>query len=244
MFLLFNFIFSQIITSDYVATYNLKYPIMGSKNEEQMILLINSKNQESVFMSSNKYVLDSIRKNKKTDVNTEINFDSAFNEILYKKNNKIKFLEEISGYNFFYEETPNIAWKITTEKKEFNTYTLRKATGNAFGRNWIAWYIDNDSSINSGPYKFFNLPGFVVNVYDEKKEFEYLLTQFKKKTMTYSIPIKKFKFLNKIEFNKTKKLIKTNPSNLGMELSAAENKEWTKKLIKNYNNQPKIELQP
>jgi len=75
-------------------------------------------------------------------------------------------------YYYVFETEDNVPWKIEADTKKINNYNLQKATAVFGGRNWTAWFTP-DINIPEGPYKFRGLPGLVLYVEDDKKDFIY-----------------------------------------------------------------------
>ncbi len=95
--------------------------------------------------------------------------------IIRKKNtntNKNYFQIQMMPYYYVFETEDNIQWKIETDTKKINNYSLQKATARFGGRNWTAWFT-SDINIPEGPYKFRGLPGLVLYVEDDKKDYVY-----------------------------------------------------------------------
>lgn len=68
----------------------------------------------------------------------------------------------------------NWDWKITNETKEILGFKCKKATSNAFGYLFIAWFTE-DITINAGPEKFDGLPGLILNL--GTAYYEYVATE-------------------------------------------------------------------
>lgn len=65
---------------------------------------------------------------------------------------------------------PSAQWK--TDYKDRRTicgYTCQKATGSLGGRDWTVWY-STDIPISSGPWKFGDLPGLILQAVDSTGE--------------------------------------------------------------------------
>lgn len=78
-------------------------------------------------------------------------------------------------YNY-YTQTPlyyliltndKLIWEIHPEKKNFEKFSVQKATTKFGGREWEAWFT-TEIPFQCGPYKFYGLPGLVLEVYDTK----------------------------------------------------------------------------
>ena len=83
----------------------------------------------------------------------------------YKDLNKNELLFSFYNTENFYgkDNLLNWDWKITNETKEILGFKCKKATSNAFGYLFIAWFTE-DVAINAGPEKFDGLPGLILNL--------------------------------------------------------------------------------
>lgn len=184
-------IFSQKSFSvEYEADYKLSYKIKNTPNAPQseaaFALLINK--TSSYFKNMNKYIGDSLIAEKKLkesgntvkDLGTFGKYGTQFPEGIGTTDAKIYFSTEIEGKALGYEEPNNISWKILNEYKTILGYKCRKAVTQKYGRKWIA-YFSTDIPFPFGPYKFNNLPGLIVEIYDEKDDYHYTLYGFKKR---------------------------------------------------------------
>lgn len=57
-----------------------------------------------------------------------------------------------------------VSWTIHSDQKTFGTYACTKATGRFRGRDYEAWFTP-DVPIPSGPFKFGNLPGLILEMH-------------------------------------------------------------------------------
>ena len=79
----------------------------------------------------------------------------------------------ILGGNMLYEEAiPDFVWKIGEDTTNILGYTCQKATTRFRGRNYIAWFAPEIPS-NNGPWKFGGLPGIILKIYDDKRNFTF-----------------------------------------------------------------------
>ncbi|MDQ1098266.1 MULTISPECIES: GLPGLI family protein [Chryseobacterium] len=96
---------------------------------------------------------------------------------------KIQYIERISsGFTTMaiaYNETPKFNWKILNEKEKIGAYNAQKATTEFGGRKWTAWF-STDLPFQDGPYKFSGLPGLIVKIEDEAKDYSWILQGNKK----------------------------------------------------------------
>ena len=66
------------------------------------------------------------------------------------------------------------SWSLKNETKVFQNMTLQKAETNWGGRKWTAWFAKS-IPFNSGPHKFYGLPGLIVELKDDRDNFHYQL---------------------------------------------------------------------
>lgn len=176
--------------SEYQAGYTLDYKssnLPNAKSERTtFILLMNDK--ESYFKSMNIYVQDSLIYHKKiketgnalADMTTFFKFECEYPENIGTTSAKIYVTTPISRGYVSYEEPNNLKWKLVNEFKKIGNTNCQKAVATKYGRNWIAFF-NPKIPLNFGPYKFNNLPGLIVELYDDKDDFHYKLYSFKKR---------------------------------------------------------------
>ncbi|MDQ0592201.1 GLPGLI family protein [Chryseobacterium ginsenosidimutans] len=96
---------------------------------------------------------------------------------------KIQYIERIaSGFSplaIGYNETIKFDWKISNEKEKIGAYNAQKATVEFGGKKWTAWF-SSDLPFQDGPYKFSGLPGLIVKIEDEGKNYSWVLQGNKK----------------------------------------------------------------
>ena len=95
------------------------------------------------------------------------------NDFYYKdlKNEIMIYPEMISMKFFNIKENLNIFdWELVEGEKEILGYKCYKAELNFRGRKYTAYYSP-EVPISNGPWKFNGLPGLILEIFDEKKEF-------------------------------------------------------------------------
>lgn len=101
---------------------------------------------------------------------------------------KVQYVEKIaSGFtptNIGYSEEPKFNWNISNEKQKIGEYNAQKATTEFGGKKWTAWF-STDLPFQDGPYKFSGLPGLIVKIEDEGKNYSWIL-QGNKKVKDYT----------------------------------------------------------
>lgn len=178
-------------TLRYIIQYELKYQEDSTSTRtmtEPMVLLAGD--HISSFMSYNKLKRDSVSRSIQSQAEhnlflTTYHHNNPMPKVLYTiyKNyprGKTTFIQMIPPDFYHYTEAYNgFRWVIDTETKDAHGYTLQKATTYYGGRIWIAWFTSG-LPINEGPYKFAGLPGLIVEIYDEKKHYHFVMTVFSK----------------------------------------------------------------
>jgi GLPGLI family protein len=159
--------------------YELQYKYDStSKDVLKVNMILDVSPKDVKFYGNDLLISDSINKkmgntdNKNIDMTGQIvkrNVNSSENENFIN----IKF-----GY-YSFKTNDKIDWKISSETKKSENYTLQKATAEFGGRNWTAWF-NKEIPINEGPFKFRDLPGLVFEIQDDKKDFIYQLVKSQK----------------------------------------------------------------
>ena len=92
---------------------------------------------------------------------------------------KEQYVDRISRNLFGYDENVKFNWNILPEKQKIGEYNTQKATTDFGGRKWTAWF-SSDIPFQDGPYKFYGLPGLIVKIEDEEKNYSWKLSGNKK----------------------------------------------------------------
>ena len=181
-FLVLTFIlFSTISYSQDSLSYNLKVNYDIYYNTEipiikKGVLYIGKENLKSLFIYGKKKE-KKISQSEDDDTKYTIvqsgiekfNFFNLEKDTLYSKEKT--FNEEF----IVAEKTPQFNWVLEEGEKKFGELALKKATLNFRGRNYIAWYSEN-YPVKIGPWKFYGLPGLIIEVYDVTKRYHWLAT--------------------------------------------------------------------
>lgn len=101
---------------------------------------------------------------------------------------KVQYVDKIAnGFtpsNIGYSEDLKFNWNILNDKQKIGEYNTQKATTEFGGRKWIAWF-STELPFQDGPYKFFGLPGLIVKIEDDQKNYSWIL-QGNKKVKDYT----------------------------------------------------------
>lgn len=107
-------------------------------------------------------------------------------------NNKIEMIEDIHKKKFLVTDELNYEWKITNETKKIKDYTCYKATTAFRGNNFEAWFTP-DIPINAGPWKWYGLPGLILEATDKDQSVVFKLEKVEKLTEEIPFPSSKSK---------------------------------------------------
>ena len=72
------------------------------------------------------------------------------------------------------EAVPDFGWRVLDEWKEVLGYRVRRAECSFRGRDYVAWFAP-ELPLSEGPWKFCGLPGLILEVYDTRLQYHYLL---------------------------------------------------------------------
>lgn len=125
----------------------------------------------------------------------------------------------------YQEPQDKLVWKIEPGSEKWHDYTVQKANTYFEGRHWSVLFT-LDIPLIDGPYKFKNLPGFVVKAWDDEHHYEFEFLNSEKvtidnwdlsnpKDIITPITVTQYEKALKIYLNKTYKdsFIEMNPKN-------------------------------
>lgn len=72
--------------------------------------------------------------------------------------------------------TVNLEWQLLNEVKTIKNFKCNKATVNFRGRTFVAWYT-LDIPISAGPWKFYGLPGLILEITDTENMYTWYATE-------------------------------------------------------------------
>lgn len=133
---------------------------------------------------------------------------NKFSYVIVKKQKQIEVFDSLFGLGYEgkniiynYQENPeDQEWILKEDTCFIHDIKCQKAELFYGGRKWIGWFAP-DIPIIDGPYKFTNLPGLIVKIYDEKNQWCFEMKSLKKSKMTHHSYIKPWYTVK----NKTKK---------------------------------------
>ena len=141
----------------------------SSDLKKDFYILDLSKNEQK-FYNYEFYRNDSIQKAKNSDY--IFSYPNLDIRVIHKVNDSFEnyFIETPNYYLQKTNDKQN--WEIHNEKKKIGNYNVQKATTNYGGRNWIAWFT-SEIPFNHGPYKFYGLPGLILEISDTNQNFKF-----------------------------------------------------------------------
>ncbi len=171
------FAFSQ--THRFIYEMHYKKDSLSDKiDKENMVLDIND--NEAQFYEFRAIRIDSINKISNGFSNYTFPFAKLKRNTSTHKNINYFFIAD----NYFsYESIDEMKWQIQPETKQKEDWKLQKATTNFGGRKWEAWFT-TDILFSEGPYKFNGLPGLIVEIKDNKNNFNFQLIRIEKPKIT------------------------------------------------------------
>ncbi len=207
--------FSNLITAQsFVIQYD--YSKRVKKDSTRIVsqnTFLNIEENYSTFFSEAPYLADSIIASDKK-LGNKINFKALPADLLgcyiqKKLSSKevIYYSDEFDEHEYKYNEEPKFTWKITKESKEILGHKVYLASTTYGGRNYIA-YFTTEIPVQDGPYKFFGLPGLILEIFDEKKDHHFLaigISKEKKISIDDRISKRKYIETSKSKFNEMRK---------------------------------------
>ncbi|WP_373739140.1 GLPGLI family protein [Kaistella sp.] len=167
--LLFIFIGNILYSQNIKIQYDIKYitdTIENNPETKTMVLYVTP--QKKVFIDP---------ANLDGSKDHEIFFNDDFTTV--RERSTITKYFSIEAEIFSTVETlPKFEWIISDQLKKIDTTQCQFASLNYKGRKWSAWF-SSDYPISTGPYIFEVLPGLIIEMYDSKNEYHFLLKEIK-----------------------------------------------------------------
>ena len=117
--------------------------------------------------------VDSLNPSSKMDISTIVKLNSPLYYSFDLTNNKIVYEERVLDSTYIIEEAlDTIEWEIIQSTKYILGYNCKGATGELKGRKYIIWYTE-DIPVSIGPWKFFGLPGLILEAKDNNDIFSF-----------------------------------------------------------------------
>lgn len=174
--------------------YELTFkPKKDSARLDKVMTVLDVTDGKSIFRDYTSIAQDSLLKSKIEEMQRTRVFQDLYKSIKMPKfafkivkkypSMDIQYSEGIQNgmtpIQLAYNDAPKFNWQISQEKARIGDYNAQKATTEFGGRKWTAWF-SSDIPMQDGPYKFHGLPGLIVKVEDEAKNYSWELKGNKK----------------------------------------------------------------
>ncbi|AZI23463.1 GLPGLI family protein [Chryseobacterium taklimakanense] len=177
-----------------LATYSQKLQVIyefsyikdtiNKNNRSLELMALEIQNTKSVFYSYNQFKNDSIYAITKDFSKYEGgHIKHQIKKDLYNK--EMVVVDRIGTVDYVFKDHELQNWKIEQQYKKILDYNVQLATTTYRGRNWIAWFT-TEIPINDGPFKFFNLPGLILELEDDNNFFNYKVSAIHKNFVSRS----------------------------------------------------------
>lgn len=247
-----QFIFSQ---ENFKSNVKVEYDLIINLNKYRGILYFNNNYSKFDYQPLiNKKIEIKEEKINDEKINVAIRIKDTLRHFIYfnKKGDELIYSAKDFKDNkliLIKEKLPIIKWLIKNDYKVIDNIQCQKATAKFRGRNYTAWF-SNDIPSYFGPMKFGQLPGLIVEIYDDNKEVIINATKIIYPKVEEIKTESDYKYLSKEKYlkNKDEYLTKLNDSiskkvnlailKLGRNIKASNIKTKTK-----INNSKGIELE-
>lgn len=199
--------------SDIKVVYEFNYKkFVESDNVRTANTILINKKEEALFTFDKMIRLDSLQQFRPLESSEVMLYRSPYFFLIKRKNTEVSHYETIGNDLLKFKDTVSLNWNLVNEEKLISTYKCKKATLNFLGRDWVAWYT-TEIPVNTGPYKFFGLPGLIINIRDTESIFEFTAVEIERGDYSIDSNIKnyfvsedgeKFHDIEKQEFYKIK----------------------------------------
>lgn len=104
----------------------------------------------------------------------------------YPEAKKMFVTDGVSLQDYCYEDSLNLQnWEIKDSTKNVMGYETQLAECDFRGRHWTVWFAE-EIPINNGPWKLGNLPGLILEAYDQGMQHHFVMNGMEK---TPGVPI-------------------------------------------------------
>jgi len=182
---------NSIVAQNITFIYELKD--QNKKNVKPEYYYLDVLGSQSAFRSENARDADSLMQKNGFWQSRKPTFDHIYSFKNLISNKVYKSVTHPAMYDLYNVNIDDkLNWKILPDKMKFGDIECQKATVIYGGRNWTAWF-DPNSPLQEGPYIFHGLPGFIVNISDEKGEYNFSLIRTKRSDKNNMFYIRKGK---------------------------------------------------
>ncbi|EFC69505.1 GLPGLI family protein [Prevotella sp. oral taxon 317] len=202
--------------------YRLIYQVdTVTKRSSNAMMVLRRNETKSLFYSQSNFEKDSMlleasgpeeRKAINDSIKARYGKVSVYYYVLEDFDKKeLEFVESLPTNSRYTESLPNFSWEITEEQKTIDNYACQKAVCTFVGRTYEAWFAP-DIPISDGPWKFYGLPGLILEVYDTKHHYEFQFLGMRPCSGKIEIPNRDVTKTTKKEYLRLKQLAIDDPS--------------------------------
>ncbi len=170
------------------------------KKDETFILIGNSQNY--YFGAAQNYLNDTKQYVSKGGVDLQAISD-YFQERLIRENGNYNVFYTKINTRIRYQEIADLKWVLYGDKKTIAGVECQMATTNKYGRRWIAYFAKSYPQ-QIVPYKFFGLPGLIMELYDTRNDYHFTVTKIEKISRGFNFNLSQYKLFSKENYKKAK----------------------------------------
>lgn len=167
LLLISGFLYSQK-THRFYYELNFKKDSTATNQDKDFYVLDISKDEQK-FYNYEFYKNDSIKKSKISEEYI-YSYPKLDIRLSHHKNDEFNSYYSKSPLYYVLKTNDKQNWKITSDKKKIGNFNAQKATAEFGGRTWEAWFTA-EIPLFYGPYKFYGLPGLILEIADSNKNF-------------------------------------------------------------------------
>ncbi|WP_160136744.1 GLPGLI family protein [Chryseobacterium sp. c4a] len=220
LFLFFILLLSGLFQSQ-SKQFLYEYRFIPDSTEKKQsiteIMVLDIDKKRSLFFGQERYRSDStlVSNAQKGIISMPTEGGSMIEDkvIKYPNSSQIEYVKVISYGKYIISQEVKLPWKLSSEFKTILNHKVQKATVSYGGRQWTAWFA-KDIPFQDGPYKFYGLPGLILELEDHGKNHQYMLKGIKDTKEEFIYPTVNNYKISKISYPQFIKLYKnyrTNP---------------------------------
>lgn len=198
-------LFSQ--DNDFKITYkrfegNLKRDdVLYIKNNEPTVMKTNMASTAQIVVKKDTTYIDANGATVMQSFGADTDYSTYLDEYIKvdQSTNAIEMIRDVHRKNFLVTDQINYSWEITNETKQIQNYTCYKATTSFRGNAFEVWFTP-DIPINAGPWKWYGLPGLIVEATDTDQSVVYKLEKIEPLNETIPFPSKNLKRITLKEY--------------------------------------------
>lgn len=145
------------------------------KRIETEFFLLDLLDEQSIFRSEATHVKDSILLSANpTNLLGMPKTQFKYTIVKNRATHQLRSYHDYTVFKFLLEEEPvDFEWELLADTKEIIGYHCRAASTTFKGRKYIAFFTEK-IPVADGPYKFQGLPGLILEIYDDQKQYHFL----------------------------------------------------------------------